>query len=267
MKQTPSRLSKRMLFMYCMLGGLVFLFCPPSVTDKLRLAYAHVFSWPLRMGRNLTLMSHTPVPIQDANGRDYVKLQTEYRRFKNDIANLNAQLRAARDEINRLAGLRTVPQWKNMRFMPATVVTATGNRQNELIINLGQKEGVIEGCYVMSFDDHSIIGRVSTVSLHNAKVKLITDATSKVPVEIGPKRVQGLMQGSKIGLVRATHSIKKGDPVMIRRAPGFLDVAVVTAEVTECKPAREDPLLLDITIAPVCDIANLIDVAVVMPGK
>ena len=103
--------------------------------------------------------------------------------------------------------------------------------------------------------------------LHNAKVKLITDPASKVPVEIGPKRIQGLMQGHKIGLVRATHSIKKGDQVMIRRAPGYLDVAVVTAEVTECKPAREDPLLLNITVAPVCDIANLIDVAVIMPGK
>lgn len=265
MKQTPSRLSKRMLFMYCMLGGLIFLFCPPSVTGKLQMAYARVFSWPLRMGRNLTLMSHTPVPVEDVNGRDYTQLRTEHRRLKNDIANLNAQLQAARDEIDRLAGLRTVPQWKNMRFMPATVVT--GNRQNELIISLGQKEGVIEGCYVMSFDDHSIIGRVSTVSPHNAKVKLITDPTSKVPVEIGPKRVQGLMQGHKIGLVRATHAIEKGDPVMIRRAPGFLDVPVVTAEVVESKPAREDPLLLDITVAPACDIANLIDVAVVMPRK
>ncbi len=267
MKQTPSRLSKRMLFMYCMLGGLIFLFSPPSVTGKLQLAYARIFSWPLRASRNLTLMSRTSPSIPDVNNKDYAKLQAGYRRLKNDVANLNAKLTEARAEIDRLAGLRTVPQWQSMRFQPATIVTATGSRQNELIINRGQEEQVAVGCYVMGMNDHSIIGVISNVSPHGAKVKLVTDPTSKIPVEIGDTRVQGLMQGNKIGLVRATHPIKKGDPVMARRVPGFLDVAVVTAEVIECKPSKKDPLLLDITIAPVCDIANLIDVAVVVAGK
>lgn len=254
-----------MLFMYCMLGGLIFLFSPPSVTGKVQLAYARIFGWPLKMGRRLTLVSQTAVPTQDVSSRDYVKLRAEYRRLKNDASNLEAKLKEAGEQIDRLAGLRTVRQWESMRFLPATVVTATGHRQNELIINRGQKEGVIEGCYVMS-GDRSIIGTISNVSPHHAKVRLITDPASKVPVEIGRTGVQGLMEGSKIRLVQAIHPIKEGDTVKAKKSPGFLDVAIVTAEVTECKPA-EDPMLLDITVRPVCDIANLMNVFVVMSGK
>jgi len=266
MKQKWTRLSKRMLFMYCMLGGLIFLFSPPRITGKLQLAYARLFTWPLAKSRKLTLISRPATAPQDLASTDYRTLKTQNRRLKNDLANLTAQLGEARAQIDQLAQMRTVPEWEFMRFLPATVVATSGRGRTELIINRGQEEGVTEGSYVMGADDHSIIGRVSHVSPHVAKVKLITDPTSVIPVEIGQTGVQGLMEGNKIGLVPARHAIKPGDPVKARKMPGFLDVAIITAEVAQCKPGDE-PLLLDITIRPVSDIANLMRVFVVTSGK
>lgn len=266
MKQNWTRLSKRMLFMYCMLGGLIFLFCPPRITGKLQLAYARLFTWPLAKGRSLTLISRPAAAPKDSDITDYKDLHTENRRLKNDLANMKAQLQEARGEIDRLARVRTVPEWESMQFLPATIVTSTGRSRTELIINRGQDEGVTEGCYVMGAADHSIIGKVSNVSPHVAKVKLITDPTSVIPVEIGDSGVQGLMEGNKIRLVPAKHAIRPGDPVKARKMPGFLDVGVITAEVAQCKPA-DDPLLLDITIQPVSDITNLMRVFVVTSSQ
>lgn len=258
-----------MLFTWCMLGGLICLFSPPRLTGRLQLVYARLFSWPLATGRGLTLAAR-PMPQPDGvSATEYDKLVTANRRLKNHIANLDSQLAEAHQEIDQLARLRTVPQWNRMGFLPADVITATGQAQNELFVNRGQDDGLAAEQFVLA--DNSIIGTISDVSAQRAKIRLVTDPTSKIPVLIGQGKVSGVMEGrgsnrAKIRLVSADYAVRKGDLVHARKTAGLLDVPIVTAEVIQCKRDAENPLLWDITVQPVCDVANVAEVFIVVAG-
>ncbi|MBN1360904.1 MAG: rod shape-determining protein MreC [Sedimentisphaerales bacterium] len=259
-----TNISKRMLFAYFMLSGLIFLFTPARVTNRLQLAYAGLFSGPLSTGRTLALASRTPAASEAGASADTV------RRLKNDVANLRAQLRAANTTIYQLARVRTVRAWDRMAF-PTAAVTVVNPAQTEMIIKLGDEEGVAVGHYVMALSDHSLIGRVSALSPHTAKVKLISDPTSQVPVEIGLSGIQGVLQGrgdgtAKIPLISTRQAVAAGDPVYARRQMD-LDVPMVIGQVAECRKDPDHPLLWDITVRATCDIATLEDVAVVVPAQ
>jgi len=262
--------SKRMLFAYFMLGGGIFLFTPPSVTSKLQLAYARVFRGPLHRGRVVTLAGRASPIGNTLDARDYTKLMTMQKRLRNHNANLRAQLEEAHRQIETLSGLQTARERDRMSFRLAGIINDPGQGQSDLLINRGQEDGVAVGQFVLG--DLSVIGTVSYVSARTARVKLITDPTSRIAVRIGETDDGGVMAGRGLGLavipqVDAKHQPKTGDPVYARKTPGFPGVPFVTAEVVESKRDPEAPQTWEVIVRPVSDIANLRDVAVVMPGQ
>jgi len=262
MKRKHNNVSKRMLFTWFMLGGLICLFAPPRLTGTLQLAYTRLFAWPLAAGRNLTLV-HGPVatiePGSDTNVRELRRINT---RLRNHVANLQARLAEAKEQIDELSQWRSQPQWRRMRFLPAGVIALTDQAQNALFINRGQDDGLVAGQFVMG--DNSIIGTVSHVMAHQAKVRLITDPTSRIPVQIGQSDIRGVMQGRKIPLVQTKHAVRAGDIVCARTSPGLLEAPVVTATVSQVDRDAENPLFWDITVEPACEMAGLETVAVMV---
>lgn len=266
-------MSRGMLFTWGMLAGLIFLFLvPKDLTGQLQLAYARAFRWPLAAGRGLTLASRTATPpVQDISRKDHKALLTAYGQTRNELANLQAQLQEAHRTIEGLTKLRDRPGWENVPLRPATIIAPADQAHNELIINRGQQDDVAVGQFVISPDDHAITGTISDVSPKGAKVRLITDPASKIAVTIADLNVSGLMEGrgnntARIPLISTKHKVKKGDPVYARKQPG-LDTPVITARVTECKPDADSPLLWDIKVQPVCDVANLSEIAVVISAQ
>ena len=80
------------------------------------------------------------------------------------------------------------------------------------------------------------------------------------------------MQGRGPGVaviphVEAKQKPRPGDQVYAMKTPGFPGTSLVTAEVVESRRDPESPTVWEITVRPVCDIPNLRDVYVVMPGK
>ncbi len=259
-----TKISKRMLFAYFMLGGLIFLFTPARVTSRLQLAYANAFRVPLSAGRTMTLASRTPAATD-------VGVQTDDTdRLKNDIANLRAILREARAEITQLRRLRASQKWDRVGLLPADI-TMVNPAQTELVIGRGQEDGVRVGQFVAALSDDSLVGQVSHILPHTAMVRLISDPASKIPVEIGLSGIQGLMEGrgggiARIPLVSTKRAVAVQDPVYIRKQ-AHLDVPVIAGRVAACNTDPDNPLLWDITVRATCDIATLRDVAVIVPGK
>jgi cell shape-determining protein MreC len=278
--------SKRMMFLYFTLGGLIFLFSPPRLTGKLQLAYARVFSWPLTTGRELTLASRTALPPEASSPSDYAramdtyrqlqerlaKLEAQHRKLQNHLANREAQLEEAQQKIDKLARLRTVPEWGRMSFQQAGIISVSGQGQSELLIDRGQEDGLAIGQYVLG--DLSMIGVVSDVSAQTARIKLITDPTSRIPVRIAELDAQGLMEGRGSGAAeisgvrdRPKRQPQAGDRVYALRTPGFPSVPIVTAEVVDSRRDLDNPMLWSVRVKPVCDIASLTDVAIIISGR
>ena len=270
MKHKRNNISRRVLFLYCMLGGLIFLFLPPSVTGKVQLAYARVFRAPLATGWGLSVTSRTPPPNKTVSPQEYTRLQTINQRLTNHIANLQAQLDEAQFRIDGLSKLRSQRDWDRIRFLPAGIISDPEQTTNGLLINRGQKDGVAAGQFVVG--DMSVIGTIADVSAQTAKVRLITDPASRIAVRVAELDARGFMVGEGPGVavipqVPAKRAAKVGDQVYALKTPGFPGIPIVAAEVVQSKRDPENPLLWKITVRPVCDIANLPEVTVAMSGN
>ncbi len=274
MTRTHIDISKRMLFVYCMLGGLIFLFLPPRITGELQLHYANLFRVPLSFGRGIT--QSVTYKSRDPLAQEIESHRADNLAWENKYANLEAQLEEARKRIDELAGLRKNPQWSGLRFLPADVMTDPTLGQNDLLIACGQEDEVAKDQYVMA--DYSIIGQISQVTANTARVRLITALGAKIPVQIAGVDTPGIMMGrgdgtaginlsTKTAKSKASPSINKDSVVRAISIPGAPGISIVTAKVTECRPARKDPFAWDISVKPACDLSNLKSVFVIVPRK
>jgi rod shape-determining protein MreC len=245
-----------MLFTWFMLGGLIFLFAPQNLTSKFQFAFAHIFRWPLSIGRTITLSARTqPQPTDVVSRREYNQLQ-------NYLKNLTKELNQERQKVEELSRLRNRRPLEGAGLMLAEVITAS---TEGLIINRGQNDGLQKGQFVLG--DNSIVGTISDVSPRTAKVELITETTSNIAVQIGELKtvIQGDGKNSvKVQLVSIKHKVKIGENVYACKKPGLLDAPIIIGTVTQCKTDDENPLLWDITVKPACDIRKLTDVAVII---
>jgi cell shape-determining protein MreC len=265
--------SRGTLFACGLVAGLIFLFfVPRGATGRLQLAYAHVFRWPLTLGRGVVLVSRTTPPARDISPRDYEKLLKAYQGVRNQSANLQAQLQETNKQLALLTKLQAKPALSHMQTIPAKVYMLA---QDELTIGRGRDHGVAVGQYVLSLtearlDNQCVIGVVSAVDAKGAQVKLFTDPTSRLPVRIGNLEVPMALEGrgdgtARIHLVPTTHAIQAGNVVYAQAKPGALDAPIVVAEVAQCQRDADNPHVWDITVRPVCNLAALTDVVVLKP--
>jgi len=248
-----------MLFTWFTLAGFIFLFSPENLTNKFQFAFKRIFSWPLRIGRNISLSAGTRQPLRD---KDVVS-RDDHDKLLNHLANIIQQRNDAYEEVTTLSKMRNIPGWERMGFVPADVITVSINDlRSELIINRGREDDLAKDQFVLA--DNSVIGTIYDVDARTALVRLFTDPASNTAVRIG--NIPWIMQGSgnnlaKISMVK--HKIKVGSEIMAGKKPGFLDTPMIIGKVTRCE-LNAEPLLWDITVEPVCNIQKVENVHVIV---
>jgi len=259
MARKQVKVSARMLFTYFLLGGFILLLLPHRLTGKLPLLFADIFRFPLRIGRSISLSVNAPHPMAEGFARREIQ-------YQNYIANLEAELEQERAKTERLSGLRDRRALEGAKLVFADVITATIDQvRSELIINRGRSDGLEIGQFVLG--DNSIIGTVDGVESTTARIKLITDSSSRLEVKIAS--TYRLMQGvggsaAKIQMLSRQHKVKVGDKLYVKKKPGLLDVAMITGRISGCRIDDEHPLLWDITVEPACNLRLLENVAVIV---
>jgi len=254
-----------------MLGGFILLLAPQNLTGKFQLGFVRVFRWPLSIGGDFALTANTQQTLEDAVAR------REYDKLQNHCDNLEELLRAQREKFERLYGLYNAYEWEGVNYIVADVITANRAR-SELTVAYRKGTGMVKGQYVLG--DNSIIGTISDFSAGTAHVKLFTDPTSKMPARVGG--VERMMQGNgdnsaKILQLLKVHKVKVGDKVFAsnKKMVGdevvagnnqvrFLDTSMIVGTVAQVRTSRKNPLLLDVTVKPACDIEKLENVAIII---
>jgi rod shape-determining protein MreC len=210
----------------------------------------------------MPLSVRTELPLQN----DFSQKERQYQNY---ILNLEEELRQKNETVQQLTGLRSrLRGLEGAKLMPAEIITASvEGPRSELIINRGSDDGLKKECFVIG--DNSVIGTITELSGRTAKVRLFSDASSAAQVNIPGLGINMLMQGSgggsgKIKMVPIKHKIKAGDAVLVRKKPGYLDIAMIAGVVQQCKRDDKNASLWDITVRPVCDVTKLNSVAVIV---
>ena len=211
----------------------------------------------------------------------------EYDRLQTHLDNVIEQLYQERQQVELLTNLRKLKGLGlNNRFalegaslVPAGIINSNiNNLTNELIINRGSGDGLAVGQFVLA--NNSIIGKISAVLERTARVKLVTDPSSSIPVLIvsptpvpiaseSEKHIAAILKGlgsctAKIGLVPVKNIVKKQYKVYAAKKPGFLDTPIKIGEVKQCQRLDEYPLLWDISVVPTSNFENIKDIAIII---
>jgi rod shape-determining protein MreC len=199
--------------------------------------------------------------------------QADYERLWKVYKNLHAQLLHLQGQYEEAVKIRSaLPQFFSGLVL-AHVTAAPSSFTHEVIINKGSDAMIQPGQYVLSSQQNSIVGVVRETAEQMARVRLLTDANQHLEIRIRregtDKDIGAMMFGTgkpfcRINMIEREKDIRTGDTVYAAPQPGKLDIPIVIGEVVEVRPDDLHPLLWDVTVQPVEDMARLDSVAVIV---
>lgn len=252
-------MSKRMLFTWCLLSGIIIFLTPQHISEKFQAGFNSVFHWPLTISRNMMInvSAYKPVANQhDSNSIPDESLRADIVKLKNynqNLLALNAQLS---HKNNLLSNFRQSHPMDNIQLIYAQITKKT---PKELIISLDDVAPIKIGQFVMA--NNCIIGQISNIWSHSAKVTLINNPSSQIPVIINEYNtmIKGTSSNQiKIPLLEKNKfQVEPGDAVFCKPQVGLLYSPIIIGYVSERKRDTKDPLMWDITVEPGCDLKTV----------
>lgn len=133
-------------------------------------------------------------------------------------------MKAENESLRKLAAYRPV---EDVSYVTAHVIAQSPDAYSgTLMINAGGGEGLISLQPVI--DAHGLIGRIVDVGDRTARVLLLSDAMSRIPVITGNSRQHAILAGAGDELLRMTFvtgdakEIQLGEPVMTTAEGGLM---------------------------------------------
>lgn len=99
--------------------------------------------------------------------------------------------------------LRWVPDPQASYITARVVADAGGVYARAVLISLGPNHGITKGQIAM--DDRGLVGRVTEVGARSARVLLLTDINSRIPVILETSRARAMLVGTNGGRPRLMH--------------------------------------------------------------
>lgn len=226
--------------------------------------------------RARTVMTDAVAPILDTVSRpvdsvsEFVRkvqalwgLHAENERLREQNARLiqwQAVARRLEAENQSLRELMNFSDQGSVGYVTARVIADTGGAfAHSLLVNAGSRAGIEKGQAVVTGD--GLVGRISGVGSRSARILLITDLSSRVPVAIEPGRVRAILAGDNSDRPRLVRlppgaDLSPGDLVITSGHGGAFPVGLPVGVVASVSDAG-------IAVQPFVDRAQLEVVRVV----
>lgn len=196
-----SRLGRRVAIGFVLLVSVILLILWRADSPRIE---------QLRMGvadALLPSMSVLNQPIEFASNmirdyRNFLDIYTQNRELRREIQRLRGWRSTARtleEENAQLRALNNVQLRPRTTFITGDVVSDSGGPYRaSALVNVGRRDGVIDGS--AAIDGEGLVGRVVGVGERAARLLLLTDYASRVPVVIQPEGHRAILAGDGTAL-------------------------------------------------------------------
>ena len=213
-------LLQRFAFLFLILAAFGIMLLSKSetiVVEKVSTVVVDVFA-PI-----MDLLSRPAAAANDAvkTVRGLADLRDENIRLARENERLLVWQEAARRLASQNQALQSLLDFKpspNSQSIATRVIADSGGAfVRSIVVNAGDRDGVRKGQAAVS--GAGLAGRVTTAGYRSARILLITDINSRVPVLIESSRDRAILSGDNSGMPRLTFlpanaSIKAGDRVI-----------------------------------------------------
>ena len=164
-----------------------------------------------------------PLGFLTAMARDteaFLDAQAENRALRREIQRLHAWRETARqleEENAQLRALNNLALPPRTTFVTGDVIADSGGPFREaILVNVGARDQVLDGAAAV--DGVGLVGRVSGLGQRAARVLLVTDVASRIPVVVQPGGRRAILTGDgtpapKLDFLDATEALRPGDLV------------------------------------------------------
>lgn len=205
------------LFLLLAVGIMLIGKADPALYERTRMAVADIatpvigaLSSPVEAGAEMIEEGRHLLAAYDENKA----LREENERLRR----WHAAAQALQSENARLRGLLNFTLEPEASFVTGRVIGDSGGAfLRSVLINVGARDGVRKG--IAAVDNNGLIGRVAEVGQRSARILLVTDLNSRIPVFVGDSRERAILAGDNSDLARLNYlpperSIGPGDLVV-----------------------------------------------------
>lgn len=165
-----------------------------------------------------------------------LKELADLRRENREVGRLQARADALEAEVKELRRLVGRVDDRQVAAVTARVYLEGVNAfASSAVIDVGSRDGIKTGFAVV--DGDGLVGTVVEASERSARLLLLRDRRSRIPVFVGKRRVRGILLGRgeaapELELARSSEAVEAGAPVTTSGEDGILPrgLAIGTAE-------------------------------------
>lgn len=177
--------------------------------------------------------------------RSYARIMEQNQQLRRELQQMRAwreaalQLEQRNAELLDLNQVRLDPQ---LTHVTGVVMSDSGSPfRKSVLLNVGTRDGVVDGWAVM--DGLGLAGRIAGVGNRTARVVLLTDSASRIPVVVQPSGQRAMLTGDNtafplLDFVEAPDDLRPGDRVVSSDDGGVFPAGLLVGEVVMTRDRR-----------------------------
>ncbi len=183
------------------------------------------------------------VPVTKAAGivegfESYARLAEQNQELRRELQQMKAWREAAlqlEQENAKLRDLNNVRLNARLSYVTGVVLTDSGSPfRQSVLLNVGARDGLVDGWAAM--DGLGLVGRIAGVGEETARVILLTDSSSTIPVTVQPSGQTALLTGDNsiappISFIENVDEVRPGDRVVSSGDGGVFPAGLLVGEV------------------------------------
>ncbi|MFB2532496.1 rod shape-determining protein MreC [Paracoccus sp. p4-l81] len=172
--------------------------------------------------------------------QSYARLYEQNQELRRELQKMKAWKEAAvqlEQENAKLLAQNQVRLDPMLTSVSGVVLADSGSPfRQSVLLNVGRRDGVVDGWAVM--DGLGLVGRIAGVGEGTARVILLTDITSKVPVTIQPSGQRALLTGDNsrlppLDFLENADDVRPGDRVISSGDGGVFPSGLLVGQVVQ----------------------------------
>ncbi|SHL61141.1 rod shape-determining protein MreC [Roseovarius marisflavi] len=172
--------------------------------------------------------------------QSYQRMYQQNQELRRELQQMKAWKEAAlqlEQENARLLDLNNVQLDPRLTFVTGVVMADSGSPfRQSVLINVGARDGIVDGWAAM--DGLGLVGRISGVGRNTARVILLSDTSSRVPVTIQPSGQQALLIGDNsaappIDFIEDPDQVRPGDRILTSGDGGVFPAGLLIGQLAE----------------------------------
>jgi rod shape-determining protein MreC len=174
------------------------------------------------------------------NFQSYSRIYEQNQELRRELQQMKAWKEAAlqlEQKNAKLLDLNNVRLDPKLTFVTGVVLADSGSPfRQSVLLNIGERDGVVDGW--AATDGLGLAGRISGVGRSTARVILLTDSNSRIPVTIQPSGQRAILSGDNSSLppiefLESPELVRPGDRVVSSGDGGVFPAGILVGQVAQ----------------------------------